>query len=237
MLHIGRNSSSLVEQHARTVGNLSEEFSRLFRGETFDFSSILFPFGSGDVGNFGSSVRSIKDSALFDFVHRSSEIRRIPPERERPNLIDDDARRFGTKKFLLRLKICRFFSGEKIPFFKEFFAKGQVEEWLNEFLGIHKMTIHHLIRKSVEKIQSDSTDFYKFVDEEIAQLSLLIVQIIWTQRCERALKESNVKKSIMNETNKYLTEILNNFIEKTTRSDFHENKMKNWTNENICRNF
>ncbi|CAF1018411.1 unnamed protein product, partial [Didymodactylos carnosus] len=105
---------------------------------------------------------------------------------------------------------------EKIPFYKDVMAKGQTEEWLNDFLRTHQKTIHQCIRKSVEKMSYDDFDLYKFIDQEIAQLGLLLIQIIWTKRSEKALQETIINKTIMNETNKYFLEILNKFIRKTT---------------------
>ena len=59
-------------------------------------------------------------------------------------------------------------------------------------------------------------DLYKFIEQEIAQLGLLIVQIIWTKRSEKTLQESIINKNLMNETNKYFLDMLNQFIDKTT---------------------
>lgn len=105
---------------------------------------------------------------------------------------------------------------EKIPFHKEILAKGQVEEWLNDFLRTHQKTIHQCIRKSVEKMNYDDFNLNKFIEQEIAQLGLLLLQIIWTKRSEKALQDASINKNIMNETNKYFLEMLNQFIDKTT---------------------
>ena len=59
-------------------------------------------------------------------------------------------------------------------------------------------------------------DLYKFIEQEIAQLGLLIVQILWTKRSEKALQEAMINKTLMNETNKYFLDMLNQFIDKTT---------------------
>ena len=58
--------------------------------------------------------------------------------------------------------------------------------------------------------------FNKFIEQEIAQLGLLIVQIYWTKRCDNTLQEAMMNKNLMNETNKYFLDMLNQFIEKTT---------------------
>lgn len=62
----------------------------------------------------------------------------------------------------------------------------------------------------------DDFNLYKFIEDEIAQLNLLLIQIIWTKRCEKALQDALVSKSIMIETNKYFLDMLNQFIDKTT---------------------
>ncbi len=114
----------------------------------------------------------------------------------------------------MRLIYCLL--DEKIPFYKDVIAKGQVEEWLNDFLRTHQKTIHHCIRRSIEKMGYEGFDLYKFIEQEIAQLGLLIVQIIWTKRSEKALQDAFINRNIMNETNKYFLEMLNQFIDKTT---------------------
>lgn len=63
---------------------------------------------------------------------------------------------------------------------------------------------------------SEEFDLYKFIEQEIAQLGLLIIQIIWTQRGEKALQEAMNNKNLMNETSKYFLDMLNQFINKTT---------------------
>ena len=111
--------------------------------------------------------------------------------------------------------LCR--TDEKIPFYKDVVAKGQVEEWLNDFLRTHQKTIRQCIRRSIEKMAYEDFDLSKFIEQEIAQLGLLIVQILWTKRSEKALQEATLSKNAMNETNKFFLEMLNQFIEKTTR--------------------
>ncbi|CAF3995610.1 unnamed protein product, partial [Rotaria magnacalcarata] len=105
---------------------------------------------------------------------------------------------------------------EKIPLYKDVIAKGQVEEWLNDFIRTHQKTIHRYIRRSIEKMTYDDFDLYKFIEQEIAQLGLLIIQIVWTKRSEKTLQEATNNKNLMNETNKYFLDMLNQFIDKTT---------------------
>ncbi|CAF4150526.1 unnamed protein product, partial [Adineta steineri] len=105
---------------------------------------------------------------------------------------------------------------EKIPFYKDILAKGQVEEWLNDFLRTHQKTIHQCIRRSVEKMTYEDFDLNQFLEQEIAQLCLLVIQILWTKRSEKALQEAIINRNIMNETHKYFLDILNQFINKTT---------------------
>lgn len=91
-----------------------------------------------------------------------------------------------------------------------------MEEWLNDFLRTHQKTIHQCIRKSVEKMNYEDFNLHKFIEQEIAQLGLLLLQIIWTKRSEKALQDTSINKNILNETNKYFLEMLNQFIDKTT---------------------
>ncbi|CAM4927444.1 unnamed protein product [Rotaria socialis] len=105
---------------------------------------------------------------------------------------------------------------EKIPLYKDVIAKGQVEEWLNDFIRTHQKTVHQYIRRSIDKMTYDDFDLYKFIEQEIAQLGLLIIQIVWTKRSEKTLQEATNNKNLMNETNKYFLDMLNQFIDKTT---------------------
>ena len=91
-----------------------------------------------------------------------------------------------------------------------------MEEWLNDFLRTHQKTIHQCIRKSVEKMSYEDFNLQKFIEQEIAQLGLLLVQILWTKRSEKALQDASTNKNIMNETNRSFLDMLNRFIEKTT---------------------
>lgn len=87
---------------------------------------------------------------------------------------------------------------------------------MNDFLRTHQKTIHQCIRRSIEKTSYDDFDLYKFLEQEIAQLGVLMIQVIWTRRSEKALHEASSSKTVMNETNKFFLEMLNQFIDKTT---------------------
>jgi dynein heavy chain, axonemal len=106
---------------------------------------------------------------------------------------------------------------EKIPLYKDVIVKGQVEEWLNEFLRTHQKTIHQCVRRSIERMSYEEFDLHTFLEREIVQLALLIVQVVWTQRSERALRDALFNRTVMSETNRFFLDVLNQLIEKTTR--------------------
>jgi dynein heavy chain, axonemal len=105
---------------------------------------------------------------------------------------------------------------EKIVLCKDVIAKGHVEEWLNEFLRTHQKTIHQCIRESIDKLAYDDFDLYRFIEQEMAQLGLLMIQIVWTRNSEKALQQANTHRTIMIETNRHFLDMLNQLIDRTT---------------------
>jgi dynein heavy chain len=90
-------------------------------------------------------------------------------------------------------------------------AVGNIEEWLCEVLKRMQLTMKDLARNVAGEINAVAQDLHllrKFVDDFIAQFSLLGIQILWTMDMQIALDAMRTKKNSMKDCNTRQSDIL-----------------------------
>jgi len=100
---------------------------------------------------------------------------------------------------------------EVIPFSTPVKAVGNIEEWLCEVLHRMQLTTKDIARNCASDINAVAQDLHllrKFVDDFIAQFSLLGIQILWTMDMQLALDQMRTKKNAMKDCNARQSEIL-----------------------------
>lgn len=100
---------------------------------------------------------------------------------------------------------------EVIPFSTPVRAVGNIEDWLCDILKKMQLTCKDLARNCAADVNSVAVDLSllrKFVDDYIAQFSLLGIQILWTMDMQSALDQMRTKKSALKDCNSRQSEIL-----------------------------
>lgn len=100
---------------------------------------------------------------------------------------------------------------EVIPFSTAVRAQGNIEDWLCELLHKMQLTMKDITRNCSAELTSltgDLSQLRNFVDNFIAQFSLLGIQILWTSDMQVALEQMKTKKNSMKDCNQRQLEIL-----------------------------
>ncbi|XP_039266995.2 dynein axonemal heavy chain 8-like [Styela clava] len=106
---------------------------------------------------------------------------------------------------------------EHIDLEKAIVAQGNVEIWLGSLLNEIKRSVHGVIRQAFFGIEDTAFKMLEFQNIFPAQIGLLGIQMIWTRDSEKALKNAKSDKKIMQTTNQYFLDMLNELIQVTTR--------------------
>ena len=100
---------------------------------------------------------------------------------------------------------------EVIPFNTPVRAVGNIEDWLCDILKRMQLTCKDIARNCAADVNSVAVDLSllrKFVDDYVAQFSLLGIQILWTMDMQNALEQMKAKKNSLKECNSRQSEIL-----------------------------
>ena len=102
--------------------------------------------------------------------------------------------------------------GETVELEQPVMAQGNVELWLGNLLNGVMTTIHSIIRTSYRAMQDPNFQLLEFLHNSAAQIGLLGLQMLWTRDSQLAISKARADKKIMQATNQYFLEILNNLI-------------------------
>ncbi|GFQ71799.1 dynein heavy chain 8, axonemal [Trichonephila clavata] len=106
--------------------------------------------------------------------------------------------------------------GDEIPLDRPVRAEGNVELWLGDLLVVQQSSLNTVIKAAYKSLNEEDFDLITFIDQYIAQVSLLGIQILWTRDGEESLTYAKSSKKIMTFTNKKFAEILRRLIAQTT---------------------
>ncbi|KAG8199526.1 hypothetical protein JTE90_009368 [Oedothorax gibbosus] len=106
--------------------------------------------------------------------------------------------------------------GDEIKLDRPVRAEGNVENWLGDLLEVQQKSLNTVIKQAYDSLNAENFDLIPFIDQYIAQVALLGIQILWTRDGQEALTYAKASKRIMSFTNKKFTEILRKLIAQTT---------------------
>ncbi|XP_037394017.1 dynein heavy chain 8, axonemal [Pygocentrus nattereri] len=106
--------------------------------------------------------------------------------------------------------------GEKVPLDHPIMARGSVELWLGELLLQQRVSLHSIIRAADLQINDPGFQLLTFLNQFLAQVGLLGIQMLWTRDSEHALQNAREDKKIMSLTNQRFLNVLNTLISQTT---------------------
>lgn len=100
---------------------------------------------------------------------------------------------------------------EVIPFHKPVQAVGNIENWLMALLNNMRWTMKDLARSAaagIANVQNNLSNLRPLIDGNIAQFSLLAIQIMWTCETQDALDQIHIKKTAMKDNSQRQLRIL-----------------------------
>ena len=122
-------------------------------------------------------------------------------------------------------------SGESIPLEKVVEMVGNIEEWLDKLLRHMQQAITGVVRQAALDCETMGTE--DFTHANVAQVSLIGIQIKWTMDCENALYKSKTEKSAMNATCKRNLQRLNELVGMNLKSDAELLVHGGWTRTKV----
>lgn len=108
--------------------------------------------------------------------------------------------------------------GEKVMFEKPVHCVGGVEFWLNSLLTVVIDTVRNVLAVQAQCFVDPDYDFVAGFINYCGQAGLVGVQLLWTKEAEVAIKRSKVDRSIMKNTNQRFLDLLNAFIDLTSKN-------------------
>lgn len=157
----------------------------------------------------------ISDPVLLEILGQSSDPQSIQPHLlslfDAVYLVEFDEKKTDTIIAMISTL------GERIAFEKTVQCVGGVELWLNGLLNAVRETVKNIIANQAQCFVDPEYDFVKGFVAYPGQAALVGIQILWTKEAEIALKKARVDRIIMKVTNQRFLDILNAFIELTSK--------------------
>lgn len=108
-------------------------------------------------------------------------------------------------------------SGERVPLSAAVEAKGSVEDWLNEMIRAMQRTLKDIVRQAVADTAQADFSVQEVFDAYPAQVTLLIIQVVWTAWAEQALRTARQDKKAMTGTLRRINGLLSTLVAITTQ--------------------
>lgn len=104
-------------------------------------------------------------------------------------------------------------TGETVELCRPLKAGGVVEAWLQQLIDIMHQTLKIIISDAVENGKKYTNDLQGLINEYPAQVSLVVLQILWTQACEQfikaqALGDGKVKQQMKSRIEHFLSQLV-----------------------------
>ena len=122
-------------------------------------------------------------------------------------------------------------TGENIALEKVVEMVGNVEEWLYKLLVHMQQAVNGVVQQAATDCETLATD--EFTHTNVAQVSLIGIQIKWTMDCEDALYRAKNEKSVMAATAKKNLQRLNELVAMNLKPDSDLAQFGSWTRTKI----
>ncbi|XP_052127393.1 dynein axonemal heavy chain 5-like [Frankliniella occidentalis] len=157
----------------------------------------------------------VSDPALLEILGQASDSHTI--QEHLLNVFENVAEVAFHEKEYDKILAIKSREGESITLDTPVVATGGVEVWLNKLLAMVRQSVNTVICNAVANAREPEYEDIPFIESIPAQVALLHIQMLWTQRAERALKEARLNRQAMPTTNQLFLDLLNLLIDQTTR--------------------
>lgn len=166
----------------------------------------------------------VSDATLLQVLSVGSDPEKVQPHFQ-SGLFDAVAAISFDKKDKSKITEMHSRQKEVIPLEYPVDATGTIEAWLQRLVDGMKDTVKAIIKRSTRDVEVMSRE--EFIFGYPAQISLLGMQMQWTQAVQLALIGAKTKKDSMNVTQRKVASVLSEMINITTRADLTPNQRTN----------